>query len=298
MPFPVLKPGLNDLGGKTYKKWTISNYNGDPNNPTVLTNGTLVAATILNSAHIVLRDVNVLGDDTTTPVPQLRSKALTVRQSSHITVEGSDLSRSQVGLVAILTTHLTVKGNVFHSNRDDMHLVNSELYTIDSNEFTNHQNATGDHPDAIQVWADKGLPHPAQGCTITNNCIHRGNGNPMQGVFIRSYTQTQKPGWKAPAGLKVSGNLLIGTAFNAIAVCGDGSVNDNDVYSYTDKMAKIVVQGKYAIFGNEAQRFAINGQFSKAAPAGNVLNTAIPDKLRTMTEKSLVDEWRQRVGLG
>jgi len=291
MPFPTLKPGINDLNGATFKKWIMINFKGDPNNPIILTNAVLVDMDILNCSHIVLRGVTIKGDDTNAPVQQLAVKALTIRGSSHITVEKSDISRSQVGLVAISSSYLTVDANKFHDNRDDVHLVNSEFYTIRRNEFCDHKNAVGDHPDAIQVWTDKGLDHAALGCVIEDNCIHRGNGGWMQGVFIRSYTQAQKPGWKAPTGLQVRNNLMIGTSPNGIAVCGDGTVLGNEVWSFSDKMSKIVIQGKYGLSGNKARRFTINGVFSTKAPIGNSLNNLV----KATDEAALVAQWRQRV---
>lgn len=291
MPFPTLKPGINDLGGKTYIGQRIQNIKGDPANPIILTNGILVAATILGCVGLTLRDVTIQGDNTQLPVPQVRKHGLIIRASSHITVEQSDISRSLCGISAISTSYVNMDANLFHDNRDDVHFVNSEFYTVRRNEFTDHKNAVTDHPDAIQVWTDKGLDHPAQGCVIEDNCIHRGNGRYMQGVFIRSYTQTQKPGWKAPTGLLVRNNLLIGTSPNGIAVCGDGDVLGNEVWSYPDKKSKIMIQGKYRVSGNKALHFSVNGVFSKTPPAGNTINNVA----NPANEAALVAQWRQRV---
>ena len=153
-----------------------------------------------------------------------------IRSSTNVSVTGSEFYDVKNALLLLDVDGVEVSGNSFHDIRCDGVAgggVSNALIT--NNVFTDfypiNTGGSGDHPDAIQFWSTN-QDEPGRNITISDNLIYRGNGLPMQGIFIRD-TYSQLPF----EDLTISGNVVLGGLYNAISVGGvnGGQLVDNIV---------------------------------------------------------------------
>lgn len=225
--------------------------------------GKHLAFQVVGSNNITLDHLNVHGPDTVGT--GLESAIMMVRSSNNVTVSNSEFSSAWHGLSMLDNTNITVKDNYFHNIRTDgvRGGGNSNL-TITGNMFTDFHPAEGDHPDAIQLWTTN-TSTVASNISISNNLVVRGNGDPIQGVFINDIEG------KLPyENLSITGNLIVGGRYNGISVDGAASVT---------------------IAGNQVAGFAgetswIRTQNVATAEVRNNASTGYAVDLRTVYEQS------------
>ncbi|MCE7798511.1 right-handed parallel beta-helix repeat-containing protein [Sphingobium sufflavum] len=152
------------------------------------------------------------------------SALMLIRNSSDISVTNSEFSNGQHGLGLLDNDGVTVTGNSFHDLRTDgVRGGGTSNLVIDGNMFTDFYPGEGDHPDAIQLWTTN-TNRTAENITITNNLITRGDGEPVQGIFLRDQL-----GVLPYENVTITGNMVVGGMYNGIAVNGvNGGVIANN----------------------------------------------------------------------
>lgn len=208
-------------------------------------------------------------------VSETNVSPFTIRQSEDVSVTNSEFHHLWHGLGLRDTNNVVVSGNYFHDIRTDgiRGGGNSNLL-IDGNLFTNFYSAAGDHADAIQLWTT-GIAEAAHDIVITNNAIIRGDGVPMQGIFIRDTYDTLPF-----RDLLITGNLVIGGNHNGIAVDGaiGGTISGNTVLAldgHQSWIRTIMTQG-FTISGNTST-FFMTDTSTKGYLAGNTLGSEPTD---------------------
>lgn len=194
--------------------------------------------------------------------------AFMIRSSSNVTVENSEFHHLWHGINLLDNSDVTIVGNNFHDIRTDgvRGGGNSDL-TISRNIFTDFYPNSGDHPDAIQLWSTNAT-EPGRNITISDNLVVRGNGEAVQGIFIRD-TFDQMPF----ENVTITGNLVVGGMYQGIAIKGvvGTTIAGNQVVAYEDQMSWLLVDNgiNVALADNVASKYLINDDAS--APANNRL---------------------------
>lgn len=156
------------------------------------------------------------------------ASAMLIRNSDNIVIKNSEFQQLWHGVGLLDNTNVTITGNSFHDIRTDgvRGGGNSNL-TVSGNYFTDFYPAAGDHPDAIQLWTTN-TTERVSNITIADNTIVRGEGAPTQGIFLRDQVGTLPF-----QNVTITGNALIGTGYNGIAVghADNLTISDNDVVS-------------------------------------------------------------------
>lgn len=196
-----------------------------------------------------------------------------IRESTHVSVTNSEFHHVQHGVQLLDVEYVTVDGNSFHDIRTDGvrggGVSNSQ---ISNNHFTDFYPAEGDHPDGIQLWSTQ-QTKAAENILITGNVIARGDGEPIQGIFIRD-TYSTLP-FK---NVTVTDNAVLGGAYNGITVDGviDGTITDNLVAGYEDQRSwiRVIRDQDTDVSGNTATFYVFDtrdsGHFNH--------NQSIPEK--------------------
>ncbi len=244
----VILSGVNIVGNVTITS-------ADPNNQAVI-NGLMVKGSSgLTFSHLDLSNVvagtqnvfQVLGsrdvvmDHMTVHGPAnlgsgIESALMMVRSSTNVTVSNSEFYNGWHALSMLDNNGLTVSGNYIHDIRTDgiRGGGNSNLL-ITRNTLTDFYPAALDHPDAIQIWTGN-TTTSASNITITDNVIVRGNGGPVQGIFVRDQVGTLPY-----QNLTVTGNIVAGGRYNGIAIdhVNGGTMSDNIVAGITGETSWI-----------------------------------------------------------
>ncbi len=190
-----------------------------------------------------------------------------IRDSQNISVTNSEFRHVQYGLSMLDNKGVTITGNYFHDIRTDgVRGGGSSDVTISNNYFTDFHPAAGDHPDAIQFWTTNEKTS-ASNITITDNVIMRGNGEPMQGIFMRD-----EVGNLPYKNVVIDGNLIVGGMYNGVYV-GNAQglqVTNNTVTGYADQASWIRTNDLTTLSGNSAQTYIIDG-VNVTSPKGNTV---------------------------
>ena len=122
-----------------------------------------------------------------------------------------------------------------------------------SNFFPIATGGAGDHPDFIQFWPLHGYTDNDD-ITVVDNVFTRGDGLPVQGVFIRGEYPDRPPFGR----VTVCGNRIEGGLRNGIAVSGasGGEIRDNCVISHEDCLSALRISNYGGeVVNNIAKRF-------------------------------------------
>lgn len=168
--------------------------------------------------------------------PQNDAFGIHIRTSSNVTVSNSDFHELGIAITHLDSEYLKITGNNIHTIRwDGIDGGGSRHVVVSENYLTDFHPMPGDHQDAIQFWTT-GTSRAGSDILVTNNVIVRGDGVPMQGVFIQD-----EAGDKQYTDVTVADNLLIGTLYNGIVVShADGvKIADNTVISLPDQTSWI-----------------------------------------------------------
>lgn len=191
---------------------------------------------ILGSSNIVLDRLFVHGtldgvtNDTT---------ALIIRNSNGVTVSNSRFTELEHGLLHLDNTNLRITGNEFADLRTDgIRGGGSSQVLIADNLFHDFHPLDGDHPDAVQFWTTN-TTKAVSDIAITGNVVLRGNGAPIQGIFIRDDV-----GGLPFQNVSISGNTIVGALYNGIGVDGITglSITGNTVLGTTDQPSSFRLQ--------------------------------------------------------
>lgn len=221
---------------------------------------------VFGSKNISFDHISVSGPDNLGSGNE--KSAFMIRSSSDVTVSNSEFHHLWHGINMLDNNGVTIVGNNFHDIRTDgvRGGGNSDLI-ISSNIFTDFRPNAADHPDAIQLWSTNAVD-PGRNITIADNLIVRGDGSPVQGIFIRD-TFGQMPF----ENVTITGNLVMGGLYQGIALKGvDGAaVKGNQVVAYDDQLSWILADSatNLNLADNISSKFLINGV--SLAPGGNKL---------------------------
>lgn len=184
---------------------------------------------------------------------------LMIRSSTNITVVDSEFYHVQHGLKLLDVDGLFISGNSFHDIRcDGIRGGGVSNAVITNNTFTDffpiNTGGSGDHPDAIQLWSTN-QDEPGRNITISDNLIYRGDGLPIQGVFIRD-TRDNMPF----EDVTVSGNVILGGLYNGVSVDGviGGEVTGNLVIGFPDQRSflRVIMEREFSVVDNFSTSYA------------------------------------------
>lgn len=197
---------------------------------------------------------------------RFREYALWLRRVTDVEVRNSTFSGTRYGIGLLNGRKIMLTDNELSGiQTDGIRGGGVDDLTISRNVLTDFLPKAGEHPDGIQLWSTN-QSSPARRITISDNLIARGAGHMTQGIFVRD-TLGRLPF----EDVEITGNLVIGSMYNGIAVLGlsRGRIENNRVVPYGDQKAWIRIDkaSGVTLSGNEAPQFLSDGK--AANPRGN-----------------------------
>ena len=253
---------LSNIQGLTFKNLEVQ-----------VDSGTGVA--LSGSKNVVFDHIDVHGTGATPG-----GGGILVRTSDGVSVENSQFHNLGVGLSHLDSSHLDFSNNTFKDIRaDGIHGGGSSNVVIANNSFSDFYRESGDHPDAIQFWTTN-TTTSAHDITIKDNLIVRGDGTQAQGIFVSDQSSGKLP----YVNLTITGNTVIGSMYNGIAVsyANGANISGNTVVGYQDMKAWILVKGTTdaTVSGNVTSQLSIDTTNTNLIKTGNTtvpLTTAATD---------------------
>lgn len=202
--------------------------------------------------------------------------AIIVRASKQVEITDSTFRDHWHGVSFLNVEDFRVADNLFTDLRTDgIRGGGVRRVTIERNVIGNFHPAPGDHPDGIQLWSTQ-QTEAGREVTIRDNLVWRGAGGITQGVFIRD-TFERLPFQE----ITVSGNLLVGTMYNGIALLGvdSGAVSGNTVIAFPDMKSWISLRQSPTVTlrDNAAMLFTVDNKVI-APPSSNRLTAPARDR--------------------
>lgn len=216
-----------------------------------LPNGWLNAVQIRRSSQIDLRNLQLTG-----PGATARSDtAVMVQDSDHVTLRQLRITAYRNGITLLNSRDLMVEQNaIYRLLNDGIRGGGIERVLIARNLIGGFIPAPGSHADGIQLWT-RNQTAASRDITIRHNLIIKGNGQPIQGIFVRD--SSRLPFQR----LEIDGNAVIGGNFHGISVNGaDGvKVSQNMVVPIAPQLSWIKLQATSNALasGNRAGKFVL-----------------------------------------
>lgn len=192
-------------------------------------NATVIGVNLNHSAHVSVSGLKVHG----APNEEISGNGMRMRDCTDVSVADSDFRRIGTGVNYLDSDHVDILRNSFSDIQSDSMRGASSHVNVIGNHATNFHPQPGDHPDFIQFWSTKETG-PSANNVIKDNVYVRGDGAPVQGVFIEDNKD-----------IVISGNAMLGVAYNAISLSRtQGAViEDNFIQSYPDMGARVITRG-------------------------------------------------------
>lgn len=183
--------------------------------------------TVGNSSQVTLSGLKIHAPKGKAP------NAMMLRYDHDVTVEDCDVHDVSFGIAFLQSDHLKILRNNFTDLQVDSIRGSASDTQVIGNRAQSFHPQPGDHPDFIQFWGP-GQGARDKGNVIRDNVYQRGNGDVAQGIFIEDNDD-----------IEISGNALLGSMYNAIALSrvSRAVVEDNFVQSYEDMGARIITRG-------------------------------------------------------
>jgi nitrous oxidase accessory protein NosD len=203
-------------------------------------------AAVGSSSYIRFDNVNVHG------AKPGDANAITIRNSDHVSVVNSDIHDAWIGISHLNSNYLTFSRNTVHDIKaDGIRGGGSSNVVISDNHFTNFYPDPADHPDAIQFWTVN-TAAAARDIVITGNTFVRGDGKPIQGIFVGNENRLPFEN------VTITGNAIIGGMYHGISL--DTAVNarieGNIVQGYSDMTSWIgIFRTNNAIVSNNQANY-------------------------------------------
>jgi uncharacterized coiled-coil protein SlyX len=148
---------------------------------------------------------------------------LQLRTVEDVWVRDSEFTELNRGLNIGGATKVRVSGNLFHQLRSDgVDFAQVSDVQVVGNRFRNIYRDPLDHPDAIQFWTSGTTGAGSSDVLIAQNIIERGDGGPIQGIFIRDEAALRYERFT------IADNLVVGTGWNALRVVGNPNAPSRD----------------------------------------------------------------------
>ncbi|WP_176559231.1 right-handed parallel beta-helix repeat-containing protein [Rubellimicrobium roseum] len=148
--------------------------------------------------------------------------AVSVRNSSGITIEANEIRTFYRGIVVSESEALVVRGNDIHSLRmDGMNFAQVERLLVEGNHIHDFDRSveSKDHADMIQFWT-KGTEAPSRDIVIRGNLLNSGQGWFTQSIFMRNEEVDQ--GNAGPEmyyqDVVIEGNFILNAHLHGISV--------------------------------------------------------------------------------
>lgn len=237
---------LDDVAGLTVTNLDIRPGDAGP------VRGSRYALLVLNSKAVRIEKVSIVG--TEGPADRRYVAGVMLRQSQDVHLLRSYIAGFRHGIAMLEVSETVIELNELERLQTDaIRGGGVNRLRIAFNVMTDFSPAEKDHPDGIQLWSTN-QPQPGRDIEIVGNLVARGKGGATQGIFIRD-THRQMPF----EGIRIRGNLILGSRYNGITVAGakDVLVEDNRVVAESDRKSWIRltrIEG-YASRGNEAMQF-------------------------------------------
>lgn len=207
--------------------------------------------------------------------PQNDTAAFMVRESRNVRVVNSEFHELEHGLSILNNRNVTIDNNSFHDIQTDgvRGGGNTDL-AVRGNSFTDFYPAPGDHPDAIQLWTN-GTPIVGRNILISDNVVTRGDGHPVQGIFLRD-TFDERPFQN----VTITDNVVVGAMGNGIAVDGVKGLMlaRNQVVAGTDQSSTIRVEKaeNAVVTDNSAAKYVyFDNDPGEVRRANNIVNRTV-----------------------
>jgi Ca2+-binding RTX toxin-like protein len=221
---------INSSSGLTFTNLELSTVNS-----TIATSS--YAFQVGQSSNILFSGLNIHGSLDNNPGNDVGG--FLVRNSTNITMTGSQFQQLSNAFSQLDGSNLTVTNNSFHDIRSDgIDTAGSSNVLISGNSLTNFApGSSTEHPDAIQFWTT-GTTSSASDITISNNTITRGSGSATQGIFMRD-----EVGSLPYQNVTITGNTVSGEMYNGISVdhINNLSLSNNTVTALSDMPSWISV---------------------------------------------------------
>lgn len=256
--------------------------------------------TVTGSDRVMFNNVLVEGVPSADSSINLNG-GLMIRNSTQVSVANSEFTGLQFGLSHLDSSDVKIVGNYFHELRHDaVRGGGTSKLEISGNYITDiyPDLAAGDHPDGIQLWT-KNVTGVTKDVKIVGNVIVRGDGAPVQGIFIRDDRGTGFDG------LVVRDNLVVGTLWHGITLSNtrlDGTIKadsflnaeitGNRVYALADQMTWIMAPEGTAVLDNVAAQFKVPSIPTLVDPAA-----VLSDAGKAVIPKWLTDKGTRVEGL-
>lgn len=213
------------------------------------------------------------GDDKSGPL---------IRESSNVSITNSEFHELGFGVNHLDSKNLIISGNSFHDLRSDgVHGGGSSFVTVANNTFTDFYPVGADHPDAIQFFTTN-TTASATDLIVTGNVIVRGDGDVIQGIFLRNGS-----GDLPFINVKIADNFVSGGMYNGIAVLNGRNIEitGNKVESLLDMKSWIRVDNAIGVnvSNNDAIQFVFNNVTS-LVQVGNDLMAAVSTSSQSVTQ--------------
>ena len=293
------------LAAGTYQNVSLQNVNvagvtitsADPGNKAVINNLLVKNSSGLTFSNLaltaqadakannfqVLNSSNITMDKLTVTGAGFDHEMFMIRNSQSVTLTNSEFTNAYNALAIMANTGLTITDNLFHDIRCDG--IRGSLVSdlvIARNMFTDFHprgeiGGAGDHADAIQLWTDNTTWIP-KNITIDSNVFVRGEGEKVQGIWMRDNSEKQPF-----TNVSITNNVVSGGMYNGIAVWSGHDVNiaNNTVAGFKDQLSWIrlhKVDGA-TLTSNKAAQFVFE-QATNVVDKGSVkipLGTSVDD---------------------
>lgn len=300
-----LAPGVyDDFGGKFSPRFDspVTITSADPTKPAIFTDFTLARAQgltfkqvdfatldssdkiaegirywafkIVKSEDIHFDQVHVHGSldkDSSNDVMGIQ-----IRDSANVSITNSTFEQLERAAAIGQTQGVNVSGNVVKDLRSDgFDFAEVSNVRVVGNFLTNFVPVAGDHPDAIQFWTS-GTKTASTDILISGNVVVRGEGEYVQGIFLRDQT-----GSLPYERVTIENNLIVGTGYNGIRIQGakDLTLTNNELVSFAgDNNTFLLIQGGDGVVakGNRATSISFDKSIN-VVKDGNVVTNAVKD---------------------
>lgn len=197
-----------------------------------------------------------------------------IENSAGVSVTNSTFEYLQNGIMELDNNGVNVSNNTFeYLAADGIDNAGTSNVQITNNYFTDMVKDTiGLHPDCIQFWT-AGTTEPVSNITISGNTYVRGNGVPVQGIFMGNENSLPY------SNLTITNNTVTGGLYNGITVddATSATVTGNNVISYVDQPSWIVLNSDNGgTYSNNAATLFMESGDTNLSMSGNTINSAIP----------------------
>lgn len=249
-------------------------------------NGQKAMLSVVGGSGIRLEQLRFTGD-TASFRPELET-AVSVRNAGNVAITGSRIEGYRNGITLRDSGGISVVGNsIRRMQTDGIRASGVQGLRIARNVIASFSPAPRDHPDGVQLWS-RNPAEASSNVTVEENLILRGNGAPVQGIFLRA---TKNAPFR---NVSIRNNLIVGQIWNGIAVMGASGVEvcGNSILPLGGQMSwlRLTDSTNANVSGNQAGRYVITG--GSVRQSGN----AIASVSATRAAR-IITQWREQLSL-